>query len=260
MAVFVVTSQTKNPKAAKASIRYMTHRRDQEEETITRTLYARYGISDKYSAYRAIDNAPDGTTFYRLVLNFDPLREDTFKNLDLRRITEKTMRKLARRFNNQKVQWFAAIHEKQQGTALRHVHILTLINGRFTPRDLTVIRNTATAQARLQRQELDGQASMERVAPSREKQQFLAMAKVIASQPKTVRVAGGSVQWRGSGGSNEVIPHCLTCGPGRMMHRLTQSLFHCPSCGTITREQGMGTEIVRQPKLELTLGREVDGL
>jgi hypothetical protein len=261
MAVFVVTSRTKNPKAAKASIRYMTHRRDQEEETITRKLYARYGISDKYAAYRAIDNATDGTSFYRLVLNFDPLKEDTFKDLDLRRITEKTMKALQRRFKNQKVQWFAAIHEKQQGTDLRHVHILALLNGRFSPRDLAAIRNAATVQARLQRRELDGQAALEQAGPSRQKQQFLALAKVGAARPKTLRIASGRGAQRSvTRGGGDAPPHCLTCGPSTIMHRLTKTLFHCPTCGTITRDQGMGTEIVRKPKLELSIGREVDGL
>jgi hypothetical protein len=261
MAVFVVTSRTKNPKAAKASIRYMTHRRDQEAETITRRLYARYGISDKYAAYRAIDNAPEGTTFYRLVLNFDPRREDTFKDLDLRRITENTMKVLQRRFTHQKVQWFAAMHEKQQGTDLRHVHILALLNGRFRPRDLAAIRYAATAQARLQRRKLDGLAALEQAGPSRQKQQFLALAQVRATRAKTLRIAGGRGAQRSvTLGGSDVLPHCLTCGPSTIMHRLTKTLFHCPTCGTITRDQGMGTEIVRKPQLELALGREVDGL
>jgi hypothetical protein len=244
MAVFVVTSQTKNPKAAKASIRYMTHRRDIEEERITRTLYARYGISNKYAAYRAIDNAPNGTNFYRLVLNFDPVKEDTFKDLDLRRITEKTMKVLQARFKNQKVQWFAAIHEKQPGTSLRHVHILALMSGRFTPRDLAIIRDAATAQARLQRRELDGQDVLEREAPSRQKQHFVAFARVVARRPKTIRIAGGMVQRSITRGGSDMTPHCLTCGPGTTMHRLTKSLFHCPTCGTITRDQGTSIEIV----------------
>jgi hypothetical protein len=259
MAVFVVTSQTKNPKAAKASIRYMTHRRDQEEEKITRTLYARFGIGSKFEAYRAIDNAKEGTTFYRLVLNFDPLKEDANRDLDLRRITEKTMKVLQRRFKNQKVQWFAAIHEKQKGTDLRHVHILALINGRFTPLDLAVIRNAATVQARLQRRDLDEQMERGTAVTLAHKQQFLAQASVLPqlSRPIPVRRPAGTGERRVTGGSNTVTPHCLTCGPATLMHRLTQNLFHCPSCGSITRNQGMGTEIVRGPKLELSLGKEV---
>jgi len=261
MAVFVVTSRTKNPKAAKASIRYMMHRRDQEAETITRRLYARYGISDKHAVYRAIDNAPEGTTFYRLVLNFDPRREDTFKDLNLRRITENTMKVLQRRFTHQKVQWFAVLHEKQQGTDLRHVHILALLNGCFTPRDLAAIRYAATAQARSQRRERDGLAAREQAGPSRQKRQFLAFAKVRATRTKTPRVASGrEAQCSGMRGGGEASPHCLTCGPSRIMHRLTKTLFHCPACGTITKDQGLGTEIVRRPQLELALGREVDGL
>ena len=41
------------------------------------------------------------------------------------------------------------------------------------------------------------------------------------------------------------------------MRRLTKTLFHCPSCGRIIKDEGIGYQVVREPTLELSLGLEV---
>ena len=43
---------------AKATIRYITHRRDREGERVTRDLFGFEGFLDKQTAYRLIDEAP----------------------------------------------------------------------------------------------------------------------------------------------------------------------------------------------------------
>jgi hypothetical protein len=40
------------------------------------------------------------------------------------------------------------------------------------------------------------------------------------------------------------------------MERISRNLFHCANCGTIVKDQGIGIEVVRTPRLELTLGKE----
>ena len=57
MAIFRVTSKTPRTDLAKKSVRYIVHRRDREQTTTTRTLYDKFGITDKHAAYEAIDRA-----------------------------------------------------------------------------------------------------------------------------------------------------------------------------------------------------------
>jgi hypothetical protein len=149
MAIFRITSQTKIRAYAKKTIRYIIHRRDRQRENITRTLYARHGISEKTEAYEAIDLAALDTAFFRMVISTDPLCEDTLRDLDLRRVMEQTMLTVQSRFQGQKIQYFAAIHTDHSD--IRHVHVLALIKGRLSKQDLRVIRAAATGEAKAQR-------------------------------------------------------------------------------------------------------------
>jgi ribosomal protein L37AE/L43A len=60
-----------------------------------------------------------------------------------------------------------------------------------------------------------------------------------------------------SGGVPPQSPICASCGPNAQMHRLTKTLFLCPTCGRIVKDAGIGLEVVRAPTLELSLGLEV---
>src|SRR5437764_8018430 len=72
---------------AKATIRYIQHRRDREGERVTRTLFGYDGALSREQAYAMIDEAPQkGTLFYLIVISPAPAREDRYKDLDLSEI------------------------------------------------------------------------------------------------------------------------------------------------------------------------------
>src|SRR3982751_5066206 len=79
---------------AKASIRYIQHRRGKDGEAITRTLFGSDGEMPRADAYRMIDEARKGSLFYRFVLSPDPKAEDTGRDLDMRGITIQTLQAL----------------------------------------------------------------------------------------------------------------------------------------------------------------------
>jgi hypothetical protein len=55
---------TKQPRGIKASLRYYVHRPEQSTTQITREIFGRDGRISKYDAYRMIDRAGPGTTFF----------------------------------------------------------------------------------------------------------------------------------------------------------------------------------------------------
>jgi hypothetical protein len=103
-------------------------------------------------AYRLIDQAPRGTTFYRLIISPDPKREDTDQDLILRQITEQTLSALATR-RGAPIQYVGAIHADH--AAHRHVHVIALVKGRLTRKDFQFLRQQATEASVMQRRELD---------------------------------------------------------------------------------------------------------
>jgi DNA-directed RNA polymerase subunit RPC12/RpoP len=134
---------------AKATVRYITHRRDRDNQTVTRTLFGFDGELTREHAYRMIDEAQKGTLFYRFVLSPDPKREDRYKDLGLSDITIHTMLKLEERLGRQ-VQFCATEHTDH--SPHRHVHVLALVGGRkLTREDLQALRHEATGRALSQR-------------------------------------------------------------------------------------------------------------
>ena len=99
-----------------------------------------------------IDEAGQGSLFYRLVISPDPRTEDAERDLHLREIIEKTMLYLEDRFQKA-VPFVAAEHDDH--SPHRHTHILAVLPGRLSPRDLAALRGVATEAALFQRQERD---------------------------------------------------------------------------------------------------------
>src|SRR5437879_13032476 len=87
----VKANYTKQAGSAKASIRYIEHRRGKEGERITRPLFGSDGLVGRYAAYDMIDSATEGSSFFRFVVSPDPAKEDTKRDLALRVITKTTM-------------------------------------------------------------------------------------------------------------------------------------------------------------------------
>ena len=93
----VKASYTKSGGGAKASIRYIAHRPGKEGAEVTRKLFGIDGLMEREQAYRFIDEAEEGSLFYRFILSPDPNLEDTRRDLHLRDMTEKTMQTLMAR-------------------------------------------------------------------------------------------------------------------------------------------------------------------
>ncbi|MGH8715180.1 MAG: hypothetical protein ACREUI_00365 [Burkholderiales bacterium] len=137
---------------AKATVRYITHRRDRDNHTVTRDLFGFDGPLSKQHAYKMIDEAPRSTIFYRFVLSPAPKREDRYRDLRLSEITINTMLALEERLGKQ-VQFVATIHDNH--SPHRHVHTLVLVERKLTRADFQALRLEATEQALSQRRALD---------------------------------------------------------------------------------------------------------
>jgi hypothetical protein len=150
-------------KRAKATIRYITHRRDKEGNKVTRDLFGFDGMLSKKDAYRMIDAAPSKRRyFYRIIVSPDPRREDSHKDLSLRNLTIATMLKLEERIGHP-IQFVAAIHDDH--SSHRHVHTVVILNGRrLTRSDFASIRDHARNRALTERRFLDRRARLEFLA------------------------------------------------------------------------------------------------
>jgi hypothetical protein len=135
--------------SAKANIKYITYRRGKDGARITRMLFGTGGQMERQQAYEMINQAEEGSTFFRIKISPDPKTEDIQRDLLLREITEKTMA-LEERIGKP-LAWVAAIHDDH--TPIRHVHVLAVVKERLLPAPLMI--QTATAACLEQRRELD---------------------------------------------------------------------------------------------------------
>ena len=148
----VKASYTKKAGAAKANIRYIEHRPGKENARITRTLFGIDGKMERSEAYSLIDEAKEGSIFFRFVISPDPVREDTEQDLYLRDITTNTMQHLEDRLGKH-VSWVAASHADH--APHRHVHVLAVVEGRLQKQDFPALTKAATQACVAQRHELD---------------------------------------------------------------------------------------------------------
>ena len=152
MAVVRITSYTRNRGAAKASVRYITHRPGKDGRATTRPLYTTDGEVSKQDAYQMIDEAKKGSVFFRIIISPDAKQEDTRRDLYLSQITEQTILTLEERLNTY-VPFTAVEHNDHTGN--RHVHLIACLKGRIEKEDLKALRDSATEAALAQRQERD---------------------------------------------------------------------------------------------------------
>lgn len=148
----VKASFTKSRGSAKASVRYIQHRKGKDGASVTRTLFGSDGLMGRYEAYRMIEEAEEGSHFFRLVVSPDPQREDAEQNLHLRLLTEQTMQHLEDRLH-ESISWVAVVHADH--APHRHVHIVAVVRGRLKVQDLQALRQAATQACLQQRQERD---------------------------------------------------------------------------------------------------------
>ena len=158
MAIVRITSQTKNPARAKATIRYIMHRQEQGEK-ITRELFGwEEEAKQKIEAYEIIDKAGKKIRFLNLAISPDPKREDTRRDLDLKELVRKTMLTLQDQFKGQDIYFFASVHAGH--TDKRHVNMLVLVPARLNKKQLALLIQSATGNAREQRERLDQDQSV----------------------------------------------------------------------------------------------------
>src|SRR5437763_2289878 len=107
--------------------------------------------------YELIDRARRGTVLYKFMINLDPKREDTYKDVDLEHITRQTILALERQLGLRLP--FAAVIHPADHTLLRHVHGIFLLPRRLSKEAFRTLRQvawtTATAHAQLQRRARD---------------------------------------------------------------------------------------------------------
>ncbi len=148
----VKATYTRKGGNAKASVRYIENRPGRHGAKIRRTLFNADGKVERGEAYAMIDQAANGSYFFRLVISPDPKREDSDKNLALRELTEKTFQSLEDRFQ-QPLQWVAAIHADHADH--RHIHAIAIVPKRLRVQDFKRMRSTATEEALEQLRHLD---------------------------------------------------------------------------------------------------------
>jgi ribosomal protein S27AE len=289
MAVSRVTSRTWNRKAAKKTVRYITHahRREEEEQGSQRELFDRDGKKlTKDQVYRWIDNAPGDTAFFRFALSPDRKKEDCGKDLDFKELTEMVMMQLQSIFPKHTIRYAAAIHTN---TDNRHAHILALLPVKRIPvKELTRLIEFATQEALRQRAELDknlGRTSpfldiaqnramgtatpgktkkmhqdpsiiFERIDPSQLKgdEAHLSKSRRQTSQNRLAlsRKTGEMTYETPDKYADPKARTCPNCGPTHQMERYGRR-YECPSCGLRMKFEGLGVEIVNPPGLELDL-------
>jgi hypothetical protein len=216
----------------KRHLRYITHRRGREEGRLTRQLFHAQGLTDRRSVYGLIDTAAQGTVFYKFMINLDPRREDTHKDLDLEHITRQTVLALERQFGFSIP--FAAVLHPADHTPLRHVHGIFLLPRRLSKEAFRALRQTAwtsaTAQARLQRRTRDrvlGNPRYRSLSLYRTHNQYLKAQTVMNRSPRQLV---SLKQW----GRGYKLPRlqsgCSRCGFG-LLTGISGFLPVCPACG-----------------------------
>ena len=148
----VIVNYTKSTGSAKANIRYIQHRAGKDGSKIVRTLFGSDGTMSRGEAYQMIDDAQQGSVFFRIKISPDPAKEDTKRDLFLQEVTHKTLDTVEQRLGKQ-VNYVASIHDDH--TDIRHVHVLAVVNGRLNPQDFKALRETATSVSLAQRQSRD---------------------------------------------------------------------------------------------------------
>jgi hypothetical protein len=151
----------------KATIRYIQHRPGKDHERITRTLFNSDGPMQRLEAYQFIDEAPKGTVFFRIVINPDPEKEDSPRDLDMRQIAQITMQTIEARVRTPVI-WVAALHDDH--TDKRHIHALAAVQGRLDKPDLACLIEATTQACLEQRQERD--RYLERQSREQEQEEY----------------------------------------------------------------------------------------
>ena len=235
MAIVKLT-YTRGRAAIKAHLRYIVHQPGKEREKLTRELFQHHYLRvTKQYAYALMNAAPKGTVFYKMVINFHPLKEDTNKDLDLQHITSLTVREMQLRLGRS-VPFIATIHDGHANTDLRHIHAICLVQGRLSKEEFAKLKTlwkAATAEVRSQRRNRDR-------TQERRQTRFLSQAQVLyQSTPSQERYlyqtkAAKKISRRGK--ILQMQHGCYNCGYGQR-GGIPAWREYCPSCGRPLKQE-----------------------
>ena len=220
--------------AMKAHLRYIVHRPGKEREKLTRELFQHNYLSvTKQYAYDLINAAPKGTVFYKMTINFHPVREDTYKDLDLHHIASLTVREMQFRIGRS-VPFIATIHNGHANTDLRHIHAICLVHGRLSKEEFAKLKTlwqTATTEVRSQRRTRD-------LVQKRRRTRFLTQARVLYQYSPSLQRSRGYKALKMQHG-------CFNCGYGQL-GGIPKGYAFCPCCHKpLHREQALRLELDR---------------
>jgi hypothetical protein len=206
-------------------VKYMAHRPGREGERVTRALFGHDGERRKLEAYQMID-AQKGMTYFRFVFNFDPKREDSRRDLDLRAITRQTIRALEDRLQRQ-IGFIAVEHNDHGKNQLRHIHAILPIKlakgERLTREDFKFLRDYATQKALLQRKARD------LVQQYLQKRAYLTRSRAfVLPAPRPIDRMWNRA--RRTKQARQVTIACPTSRIGHAMVRLPNGNYWCREC------------------------------
>ena len=226
---------------AKATVRYIQHRRGKDEQTVTRTLFGREGALNRQEAYRIIDEAPKGSFFYRFIISPDPAREDRNHDLDMRDISVQTIKALEDLVGRKEpLEWIAATHSDHAPHL--HTHVLAVVPKRLYQADLNYLRHYATKATLEQRRYLDLAHYRERERPYPLQRHFNPSRRFASFHTQyTGRRRGFSKSSAYQKPSSYSKPAFHTCTCSRCfamhVHSLRDPVHKCKSCGQLLHRQ-----------------------
>jgi predicted Zn-ribbon and HTH transcriptional regulator len=210
---------TRNKQEIKANLRYFTHRKGRENAKITRDIFTNVGQTGKQEFYRQVSNAGRGTVFFKFMTSPDPKREDSLKDLDLRHITRRTIRKMEKAIGR-RLLFVAAVHNADH-TPLRHVHGIFLVKGRLSKEHFRALSEVARAE------------------PTREARLWRHVRDLTRLSPRYQTLSRNrreAIHGRGGGRVPKVQPGCSRCGFGEI-GGIPAYKTHCPICRSKLREE-----------------------
>jgi hypothetical protein len=227
----VKVKYTRDPVKIKEHLRYIVHRPGKDRERMSRELFDAFDTTTKVRTYELID-ATKHPLFLKFILNFDGVKEDRYKDLDLQLITRKTLDQMQRLIGRD-VPFVAAIHDDH--TPLRHVIAIGMVQGRIAKADFQKLKTlwlTATEEARSQRRQRDRVREHPRV-------QYLTQARMLSQPVLTKRREQRYKPLR--------IQHgCYHCGYGEMSG-IPSHWQYCPSCHKpLNQEKTLHLELSKQ--------------
>src|SRR5438128_950905 len=107
----------------------MENRPGKDKAKIQRALFTAYGQVTRLQGYEMVNQAGEGSTFFRIKMSPDPVKENKEHDLPMREITKEIM--ALEGILGTPVSWVAAIHDDH--TKIAHVHVLAVTKARKLP-------------------------------------------------------------------------------------------------------------------------------